>query len=417
MEIGARTRGVLLVLPVTLQLLALALLGIVAPKHISRISASTLAILTLIIGTASAILLISAAIRCHGRLRLSWAAMALACIFWSAALFGSVQNWPAPLVWGLLRGFAFGAVALAVLLPPGVRRTPRQWGLLLLDGWLVGVSVFLIGWVALRLTTSTLTSGRPLPPALYWVPLDLFIASTVTGLAIRARGPRAPITLLVLAALLTVTSDTTWALTVHPEPGSVTPFGVIEWLIALTALGSSTLTRWLDPWSSAGPTLRSHPPQPRLTRLAQMAMVPGLIAAAAPGADRMTFAAACGLILGLTVEVALTRRQHQDLWHTLQGQAQRLEQMLQESRDAIVRLNPSGRIEFANDAVADVFGHPADGLVGTSWYDLVLPDDREAMAAQFTRLHDGEILAGRIAGRFRHGTGGWRELEFDREPS
>lgn len=408
MAIGARTRGTLLVLPVTGQLLVLAGLGLFAPWYIDSISTPTLTLLIIVIGTASSALVVAAAARCRGPLRRSWSAMALACTLWATALFADVQGWPTVLVWGLLRGLAFGAAALSVLLAPGVRRGARDWGLLLLDGWLVGISAFLIGWVMLKLSTSTLPDTDR-PPALYWVPFDLVIASTVTGLAIRARAARAPLSLLVLTALLTVTSDTTWALTIAPEPGAVTPFGVIEWLIALTALGGSTLTRRLDLWSPAPPDPRGSTGQPRLTRLAQTAMVPGLLAAAAPVADRVTFAAAASLILGLAFQVALTRRQHQDLWQTLQNQAGQLEQLLQESRDAIVRLDPAGRIEFANDAVAEVFGHPPAQLRGTSWYDLVTPEDREAMAVQLAGL--GEGASCRIVGRFRHGDDGWRELE------
>jgi diguanylate cyclase (GGDEF)-like protein/PAS domain S-box-containing protein len=410
MTIGARVWGLLLLLPVVGQLVVLVVVGVAAPRYVTRLPLATLGVLTAIVGAASALSLLVASARCRGRLRASWGALALACALWSAALFGAVRGWPTSVVWGLLRGLAFAAVALAILLSPGVCRTAREWRLLLLDGWLVGISAFLIGYVALRLTTSN-PYGKSVSPAVLWIPFDLVIASTVSGLAVHATGARAPRILLVLAALLTVTSDTTWTLTVHPEPGAVPPFGVIEWLIALTALGFSTLTRQLDPWSSARPDPHPHPAGPRLTRLAQIAMVPGLLTAAMPGADRTTFVAAACLVAGLTMEVALTRRQHRDLRLALQGQAEQLEQLLQESRDAIVRLDPAGRIEFANEAVSDVFGHPAGSLVGTSWFDLVLPEDQQAIAGQLARLDDGDIVSCRIAGRFRHGDAGWRELE------
>jgi diguanylate cyclase (GGDEF)-like protein/PAS domain S-box-containing protein len=412
MAIGVRARGALIVLPVAGPLVALAGVGVLAPRHISRMSTPTLIDLCVAVGTVATAMLVGGALRSQGRVRASWAALAVACGCWSLALVGDLLAWPAPLVWGWLRSAACLAVALAVLIAPGVRRSARDWGLLLLDGWLVGVSAFLIGWVALRLTTSTLSAGY-VPAALYWVPLDLVIASTLTGLAIRAGGPRAPLTAIVLGALLTVTSDTTWALTARR--GEVTRFGVLEWLIALTALGSGSLTRRLDLWS----TTRSAPgpgpglAQPPMTRLAQMAMVPGLLAAAVPGADAMTLAAAASLIVGLAVEVALTRRQHDELWQALQDQARRMEQLLQDSRDAILRLDPGGRIEFANAAVADVFGHAPGTLVGTSWYDLMIPDDRAAAARQLNLLAGGGagISSCRIAARFRHGDGPWRELE------
>lgn len=419
MSIGAQVRKYLLTLPVAVQLAVLAGVGLLSPHYISEISEPTLSALTLTIGLPATALTAAAAFRCPRQLQASWAAMALACGLWCAALFGAIKGWPNFMVWGELRGFALIAVTLAILLSPGVRRSAREWGLLLLDGWLVGVSAFLIGWVVLRLTTSTL-AGKPLPPALYWIPFDLVIASAVTGLAIRTRGSPATLALLVLSMLLTVTSDTTWALTASPDHHGITPFGVLEWLITLFALGSATLTRQLDPWSTEQPESQNLLARPPLTRLAQMAMVPGLLAAAAPGADRLTFIAAASLIAGLTVEVALTRRQHQDLWLALCNQTQQLQQLLQESRDAIVRIDRTGRIDFASDAVAEVFGHPAGDLVGTNWFDLALPEDRKTMAtrladliklSQFQGLDVDDIASCRIGGRFRHGNGTWRELE------
>ncbi|HET9657716.1 MAG TPA: sensor domain-containing diguanylate cyclase [Kineosporiaceae bacterium] len=410
MTIQVRVRRVLLVLPVTGELVLLAVIGIVAPRLIDPgITVGALTWSIPLIGGPATALLAGAAARCSGRLRLSWAAMATACGLWALSLFGVVAGWGEVLSWLVLRGGGFVAVGLALLIAPGVRRTAGEWGLLLLDGWLVGVSVFLIVWVALRLTMSSL-SGTTAPAALYWVPFDLVIASTTAGLAVRARGGSpATVGLLLLGALLAVTSDTTWALTVGRDPHGLSHFGVVEWLIALTALASASLTRRLDVWSSARPL--PDPSRPRLTRLAQMAMVPGLLAAATPGADLMTFTAAIGLILGLSVEVALTRRQHHQLWQALHEQAQQLEQLVRESRDAILRLDGAGRIEFANDAVADVFGHSVQSLVGSDWFDLIHSEDRAEVTRQLELLHTGRADHCRLVARFRQGDGQWRHLE------
>ncbi len=415
MTMGAQARGALLMLPVVGPLAALLVIGVAAPYLIDPgLPHRVLTPLVLTVGTGAVALCLVAAVRCRGRLRFSWSALGATAALWCAALYGSTVGWNPVTIWAVLRPLGFAAVVAGLLVSPGVRRDTREWGLLLLDGWLVGISAFLVGWVALRLTTPALTTpaltDRSAPGALYWVPLDLVVASVTTGLAIRTHGgARTPAVLLVLTALLTVTSDSTWALTVRPD--GVSQFGAVEWLICLTALGTSSLTRRPDIWSTATPVPDRDPSRPRLTRLAQVAMVPGLLAAAVPGADLMTFLAAASLIVGLTVQVALTRRQHHDLWHALQGQAERLEQLVRESRDAILRLDPDGRIQFANDAVAEVFGYPPGALIGTSWYDLLLPEDRETMATQLGRLHAGQLSACRVAGRFRHGSGGWRHLE------
>ncbi len=295
-----------------------------------------------------------------------------------------------------------------------MQRAAREWRLLLLDGWLVGVSVFLFGWTVLRLTGSPLGHSTPVP-ALYWVPVELVTASVVTGLATRAApGRRVPVSLLSLAALLSVTSDATWVLTRHPA------FGVVEWSIMLLALGTATLTRRLDVWTAIGPldAVDSHDPdgpaalvRPRLTRLSQAALVPGLLAAAVPGADPVTFLAATSLIVCLAVEIVLLQQEHHELWHALQRQAGQLHQLLRDSRDAIVQVDHLGMVEFANEAVADIFGYPPPSLISRNWLELVAPDDRATIATELARLEDRGLTAVRIAARFQHGDGSWRHLE------
>ena len=50
------------------------------------------------------------------------------------------------LVWLVLRPAALVGFAVGLIASPGVRRDLREWGLLLLDGWLIGASSFAITW-------------------------------------------------------------------------------------------------------------------------------------------------------------------------------------------------------------------------------------------------------------------------------
>jgi len=413
MTVGARIRAVLLLTPVVAALIVLVAYGLADPHALERaLMPSVLTGAVLIVGVPSTFMLFIAAVRGRGRLSLSWGAFCVAGGSWTAALFGAMVGWNETVIWVGLRGTAFVAVGFGLLAAPGVRRTPHDWGLLLLDGWLVGASALLIGWVALRTTGSPLAWDGHRPNALYWVPFDLVIASVIAGLAARTSGSaRAPVVLLVVASLLAVTSDTTWALTRSES------FGVPEWLIMLAALGGATLTRRLDVWAAPlpdqkrGPSTRFGLARPQFTRLAQMSVVPGLLAAAAPGTDTVTFLVAASVIVVLSIEIVLVRRQHDHVWHALHQQAQRLDQLLRDSRDAIVQVDDTGMVEFANDAVADVFGYDPRSLVGQNGIALIHPKDRDAIGVELGRLTHGEQNWVRVSGRFRDGDGHWRHLE------
>jgi diguanylate cyclase (GGDEF)-like protein/PAS domain S-box-containing protein len=142
-----------------------------------------------------------------------------------------------------------------------------------------------------------------------------------------------------------------------------------------------------------------------------MAVVPGLLAAAWPGTDTVTFLVATSVIVVLAIEIVLVRRQHDHLWHELRHQAQRLDQLLRDSRDAIVQVDDGGVVEFANDAVRDVFGYEPRILVGQNGIVLIHPKDRAGIRGEVDRLNRGEQDWVRVSGRFRDAAGQWRHLE------
>jgi diguanylate cyclase (GGDEF)-like protein/PAS domain S-box-containing protein len=402
---------VLVLLPVVVALVLLAGAGVFAPHLIAPgIALTTLFRATLVVGGMVVGALALAVVRSRPETRASWAALAVAATAWTGSLIGAIRSWDSLLAWGLLRGVAVTALVVGLLLSPGVRRTAREWRLLLLDGWLVGVSVLLIGWVALRLTGSPLDHADLRPLA--WVPVDLLLASMVVGLAGRSSARvRLPVVLFVLASLLTVTSDSTWALTGEPR------FAVVEWLIMLWALGSTTLVRGPDVW--VGDRVEPKPGEaahPRITRLSQIAFVPGVLTAAVPGADLVTFTAAAGLIVGVVAELVLVQRQHRELWQALDLQARRLDRLFRESRDAILQVDRRGRVEFANDAVADVLGYDPVALLGRSGLALVHPEDRVSVVSGLRACRPSDPGGTRVTGRLRHSDGAWRHMESTVSP-
>lgn len=403
MALSARSRSVLVVAPICVALSAVAVIGLLHPALIDPgppLAALQVAVLTM--GGASSTVIAWAAARSVGAARGSWGLASATTALSTAVVSGYLAGWPAWLVWGVLRA------AIVLLLVAGAfalqrirTMPPNTWAATLLDGWLVAASVFMICWGALALTGSPLRAPpHELHPALFWIPLDLLIASAVTGLAMRAqRRARVPVLLAALASLLAVVVDTTWALTGVPQ------FGVLLWMIMILTLTGSTLVGPPDVWTAQAP-VEEFPP---LLRLPQWAVVPGLIMAVIPLGDPVLVATAVSVILGLAAELALSGRQNHRLWRTLRSQAQRLDQLLSESRDAIIHVDGRGVVRFANDALSDVIGCAPEEVLGRSGLSLVHRDDRHRLIDDITRL--GHDEGGRISCRLRHADGGWRSIE------
>jgi diguanylate cyclase (GGDEF)-like protein/PAS domain S-box-containing protein len=402
----ARIRAVLVVVPIGLALSLLLFVGLFAPALLDPgVPPPVLVALLVAVGGTATLRLTRVAVRCAGHLRLSWVGLAVAGVTWTASRVGDALGWEASLVWGHLRGVAFLAVGFSLLVSPGVQRTLREWGLLLLDGWLIGISIFLVGWVALRLTGSEMMAGDRFPGPLLWVPLDLVVASVVAGLAVRAdRSRRVPVGMLVLASLLAVTGESTSALVSHAQ------FDDVQWMIMMAALTGATVGDHLDLWTLD----RSGQQEPRHTRLAQVAVIPGLVAVAAlPMADPVAFAAALSAILVLAVEMAIIHRQNHTLWCTMQSQSDRLDQVVRESRDAIVQVGEGHRVEFVTEAMADILGRDTRSLLGAGGHGLIHPDDLALVSTEIAHLRDPHSPGVRVIGRFRHENGSWRHLELN----
>lgn len=351
-------------------------------------------------GTAAAIALAVASARSRGRLRLSWAALALMAALWTVTVQGALGGVDGTVGWNWLRGAVAACGLVSLVAAPGVRRTAHEWGLVVFDGWLVGASVFVLGWVMLAFTGSLLTTASQ-RPSLAWLPFDLLFASVTAGLAMRTgRSTRTPVLLMLLASLLVLTADTTWALTGEPY------FPAVQWLIMMHALLGASTSHELDLWRAVG----HAPASPRLLRWSQVAVVPGLVAGVTSPGDPVVVAASVSVVLGMAGQILLISRQNQELWTTLRTQARRLDQVLRDSGDAILQLDESGVVEFANEAAAKVLGWPTASLPGLGLIELSHPEDLPATVLEAGRL-DQDCPSVRMSGRFRGQDGRWRCLE------
>ncbi len=84
--------------------------------------------------------------------------------------------------------------------------------------------------------------------------------------------------------------------------------------------------------------------------------------------------------------------------------------VVENTKDMITLIDPSGRVLFASPSWVDVLGHPPESLAGVNALELVHPDDLQtAEAAIAACLSSGRASVAAV--RLRHRDGGWRVLE------
>ena len=405
MVLNAQSRSVSVIVPIVAALLAFGTIGVLRPGLISAdLSLSILVPVVLTAAVATSLAALRAALRTTGPSRVYWGTAVPGTALSATTVVGFLLDWPGWATWGVPRVAAVVLVGGAmVLLCRAVARDPREAALLLLDGWLVAASVFVVCWSAVTATGSPFAaapdSGHA---ALYWIPADLLVAALAAGSAIRTGNhARGPMLLSSLTTLLAVAVDTVWALTGDAK------LGAVLWIVQTLTLSGSTVVGRLDVWGHQTPADDVPPPR----RFPQWIVVPGLIAAVVLREDDVVVAAAVSLVLALAVELALSSRQNHRLWRTLRSQAQQLDQLLSESRDAIVHVDARGFVRFVNEAVSDVLGFSAVEVLGRSGLSLVHPSDRVRVIKEIARLGIAEGRGGRISGRFQHADGTWRSLE------
>src|SRR4051794_20674691 len=180
---------------------------------------------------------------------------------------------------------------------------------------------------------------------------------------------------------------------------------------------------------------RSRPPQPRrgtrprgavLVALAGVVVVAAVTAAAgAPGAvllqvppvllalfalRRSSAASARAAELGEALDAAGVAaelaREEADAWHR---------SLVEGAADVITVLERDGTVRYQTPSIETVLDFPPDALVGTALVDLVHPDDREWVSAQFARVlrHPGPA-EGTLLVRWRHRDGSYRWIESKR---
>jgi diguanylate cyclase (GGDEF)-like protein/PAS domain S-box-containing protein len=91
---------------------------------------------------------------------------------------------------------------------------------------------------------------------------------------------------------------------------------------------------------------------------------------------------------------------------------QRFEALFQHAPDLVSVLDARGKIAFSSPSAAAILGFEIGGLVGSSVFDLVHPEDQEHMRGQFGALLGTRDSVLRLQCRVRSGAGEYRWFEF-----
>ncbi|HET7900925.1 MAG TPA: EAL domain-containing protein [Candidatus Nanopelagicales bacterium] len=193
-----------------------------------------------VVAVAAALALGAAAAHSTGPLRRAWACLAGGAVLGAYVGLDPSDSGPASL---LARAVAGGLVVTALVSFPGTVRSARTWALLVLDGWLLGGSLFVALWLATSDVARPAGSDAALTVASAWVLADLVLASLVIALARRLPTAARPGALVLSYSLvLMCTGDVYRTVVATSSSGGQAAF-VGCWAAALVA---GAFAPWVD---------------------------------------------------------------------------------------------------------------------------------------------------------------------------
>ncbi|BBE49783.1 putative signaling protein [Ferriphaselus amnicola] len=122
---------------------------------------------------------------------------------------------------------------------------------------------------------------------------------------------------------------------------------------------------------------------------------------------------AATLLLGM-LDARVARQAEKEvrmMTRELRDSEERFRTMTERVRDIFSILSPEGIVKYESPAVMDALGYEPEELIGNNMFELVHPQDNEAVQYQFERVLAGEEMIRPIEFRFRHKNGTWRILE------
>ncbi|WP_377269277.1 putative bifunctional diguanylate cyclase/phosphodiesterase [Peterkaempfera sp. SMS 1(5)a] len=308
-------------------------------------------------------------------------------------------------------------------------RTVAGWVCLLLDGWLIAGSLFILSWSLALARIAHGDDGNPLQLSLSlaYPLLDIVLVSVVLGLRFRRGVDRSALNTALAGLAVTVVSDALWTFPAVRDgyhSGEVLDAG---WF------AGSLLFAWA-PWASgrrlprpAGPdsTPRPAPGRSRPAASWFSALTPYLAAAVCTAAllynalgvrsmDRVVLVTGCTVGLALIIRQGIMLLDNISLAQELAEQEAHFRSLVQGSSDVIMIIGADGVLSYVSPAAIGVYGRDPAGLVGRRLLDLVHPDDFGHVLWAVRRFLAGGPEAeptARVECRIRSGAGEWLHVE------
>jgi diguanylate cyclase (GGDEF)-like protein/PAS domain S-box-containing protein len=324
-----------------------------------------------------------------------------------------IQLTPSDLV-GLV-GLPVLVVAMVRLVPPGSRSAPAGLATKILDGCLLGLALFAIGWVTL-LRSAYAAAG--VGPGSFVVDLihpvaDLSVLGGTLWLAVRA-GSRGVAPYLAFAAWTVGDLLAVQARTVGQHPGSLSQ---LAWLLAICLISLCGVPAVAESARAAAPGLDEGVDQPLSAAIATVAAgVSALVTLIFAVVDWGRFGPGPLLVAALVMlalvarVIALLRRVNVSAAAARRAGRQFL-QLAERTSDMVLLCDATGLVRYASKAVGQ-YGYEPARLTGRSLPDLVHPDDlAPLLQAASSVLHGGPVPATGQACRVRSADGTWRHVE------
>ncbi|WP_280723679.1 EAL domain-containing protein [Kitasatospora sp. MAA4] len=335
----------------------------------------------------------------------------------------------------------FAPFAVAGLLVLAQRpRGAAGWFCLLLDGWMVGGSLFTLSWSLALGRTAAGDTSHPLGLALKlaYPVLDILMVSLVVGLRFRSRdGNRVAVYTAMMSLAVTVVCDAFF--TSPTVQSSYRSGGILD---AGWFAGSLLLA--FAPWSAAWQrrhSSRQHPsaggtPRRRVASTfsaltpyaAASVCTAGILYNALGGRpmDRVVIVVACTVGLALIVRQGIMLLDNLSLAQELAQKEAHFRSLVQGSSDVIMIAGANGVLSYVSPAALGVYSRDPEELVGSRLLDLVHPEDTDRVVGEVRRFlarstrparhlthppaRSGEPTT-RVECRIRSGGGEWLHVE------
>ena len=293
-------------------------------------------------------------------------------------------------------------------------RQARSWSSgRLVDGCLLALAIFSIGWIALLRHAYEATN---VGPGYFVVDLihpaaDLVALGGTLWLAASA-GRRV---LVPYVALCAATAGDFLAVQARASTAHPGNWSELAWLVAICLLGASALVPATAAGRRAAQPTAGQPPPTTLIALASAAvagLVSFIFAVLTWGrSGPVPFVVGAALLLVLVVRFTGLLRQAALMSAQAEESGSQFHQLAERTSDVVLLCDAGGQVSYASQAVAR-YGYTPERLAGLRLPDLVHPDDlpNVVRAAGVATAH-GSTQTGNVSCRVRSSDGTWRHVQ------